>query len=82
MRVIVRVGAGNPELLAELEATQPRSRAERLRFLAALGLSVLRNRPAVVVTAQESPPASVAHSSADDEARALASVLLDRLAGN
>ncbi|OUL58259.1 hypothetical protein [Pseudoalteromonas ulvae] len=39
MRVVVNIPPGShPELLKELEKTQPRERAERLRMLATFGL--------------------------------------------
>jgi hypothetical protein len=42
MRVDIAYFEGYPELVAELEKFSPRARAERMRFLSALGLSVLR----------------------------------------
>ncbi|MGZ8256603.1 MAG: hypothetical protein ACXWTX_02410 [Gallionella sp.] len=42
MRVDIAYFEGYPELVTELEKFAPRARAERMRFLAALGLSHLR----------------------------------------
>ncbi len=43
MRIAINYFEGYPELEAELTKYSPRARAERLRFLAALGLSFLRD---------------------------------------
>ncbi len=63
MRITINYFEGYPELEAELTKYSPRARAERLRFLAALGLSFLHDgRPARVVPLPNaevsSPPAS------------------------
>lgn len=42
MRVDIAYFEGYPELVTELEKFSPRARAERMRFLAALGLSCMR----------------------------------------
>jgi len=42
MKVYVRVGRGAKELYNDLEALSPRERAERLRVLASIGLSVVQ----------------------------------------
>jgi hypothetical protein len=44
-RVVVRIGAGQPELRAALAELPARARAERLRQLALLGLCWLRGGP-------------------------------------
>ncbi len=41
IRVVVVVTQGNPELLAELEKMPARLRAERIRTLATIGLTVV-----------------------------------------
>lgn len=43
MRITINYFEGYPELLADLSAFPLRARAERMRMLAALGLSVLNN---------------------------------------
>ncbi len=42
MRVDIAYFEGYPELVQELEKFKPRARAERMRLLAALGLSFMR----------------------------------------
>ncbi len=76
MRVLVKLGPANAELLAELEATPPRNRAERLRCLAAVGLSLLRSRVASVV---DPHMASAAVEQEDEETRRLTSGLFAHL---
>jgi hypothetical protein len=44
MRVVVGFFDGHPELLAVMSALPPRARAERMRMLASIGLSVINNR--------------------------------------
>lgn len=41
MRVIVAINDSHPELLADLENTSDRSRAERMRLLATMGLKFM-----------------------------------------
>lgn len=50
IRIVVHITDANPELLAEFERVSPRSRAERIRILATLGL-----RGAVGVSSQPAP---------------------------
>lgn len=59
MRITINYFEGYPELEAELAKHSPRARAERLRFLAAMGLAFMRDgRPHVpVVSASEQPAA-------------------------
>ncbi len=45
MRVYVRIGPGNQELLEELEKVPPKMRASRLRALATLGLAFVQGAP-------------------------------------
>lgn len=47
MRITVTYFDGYPELEKELAKHPPRARAERLRFLAALGLALMNNRTAM-----------------------------------
>jgi len=52
-RVVVRIGAGQPELRAALAELPARARAERLRQLALLGVCWLRGGP---LPAGQPPP--------------------------
>lgn len=45
MRVYVRIGPGNQELLEELKKVPPKMRASRLRALATLGLAFIQGAP-------------------------------------
>jgi hypothetical protein len=53
-RVLVRIGPGQPELVADLGGLRPRARAERLRQLALVGLYCLRHGAAAATA--ETPP--------------------------
>lgn len=52
MRITIKYLNGHPELETDLAAFAPRDRAERLRMLASIGLSILKSphqAPRVVV---------------------------------
>ncbi|MBK1699400.1 hypothetical protein [Thiococcus pfennigii] len=55
-RVVVRIGSGQPELLAALAALPARARAERLRQLALVGLYSLRCGASVGAHARDPKP--------------------------
>lgn len=68
MRVDIAYFEGYPELVTELEKFSPRARAERMRFLAALGLSHMREdrqfRHPQSDNSTQSPPAQIKPSNA------------------
>jgi hypothetical protein len=61
-RVVVRIGSGQPELLAALAALPARARAERLRQLALVGLYSLRCGTSIEASERDlqPPPADTA----------------------
>ena len=65
MRITINYFEGYPELEAELAQHSPRARAERLRFLAAMGLAFMKDgrfhAPAAQVSGQ--PAAAAPQSS-------------------
>jgi hypothetical protein len=57
MRITINYFEGYPELEAELVKHSPRARAERLRFLAAMGLAFMQDgRPHAVAVSTATPP--------------------------
>ncbi len=61
MRIEIRLNASVPELLAEMEKLPARARAERLRFLAQMGLMMLSGKlqtNAAPVTEPEQKPSA------------------------
>ena len=58
MRVTVKYFEGYPELEAELAKHSPRARAERLRFLAAMGLAFISNGRPLAGEATAAVPAA------------------------
>jgi len=61
MRITINYFEGYPELQADLSAFPLRARAERMRMLASLGLSVLNggravNKAPAIIHAQEATP--------------------------
>ena len=73
VRVIVRLGAGHPELLGDLGRFAPRARAERMRQLATVGLALL-NAAAIARATPPLEPTAVAYtepspSAAEDASR-------------
>jgi len=61
MRITINYFEGYPELEAELSRHPPRARAERLRFLAAMGLAFMNegrfHAPATQASGQTAAPA-------------------------
>lgn len=57
MRVNLRIGAAFPELIEDLESFSAKDRAERVRFLAAVGLQSLKGRlePSVAAGVAQRP---------------------------
>lgn len=64
-RIIVRVGAGHPELRDDLKALPPQARAERLRSLASAAL-LMRGSGASNGTGAGQPAAAAAPASDSD----------------
>lgn len=64
MRITVNYFEGYPELEAELSKHSPRARAERMRFLAAMGLAFMQDgRPHAVAVSTATPPAAAESTS-------------------
>ncbi len=57
MKVYVRIGHGAKELYDDLELLSPRERAERLRVLASIGLSVVHGGHATGISVEKITPA-------------------------
>lgn len=60
MRITINYFEGYPELEAELAKYSPRARAERLRLLAAMGLSFMQDGRSHASTRNTTPVAEVA----------------------
>ncbi len=66
MKVYVRVGRGAKELYYDLEALSPRERAERLRVLASIGLSVVQGGNVIAHDVSSDAPAT-AHGNSEQK---------------
>jgi len=75
LRIVVVVNEVSPELLAALEGLPPRSRAERIRTLATLGLSVFGGRGAPEAVTLKAPPVPANKQNGEGRAIAFAKAL-------
>jgi Mrp family chromosome partitioning ATPase len=80
MRVYVRIGQGAEELKADLERLPAKQRAERLRILASIGLSVINSESREGDTVNRR--SVVSNNPPDEEKSAVAANLLHSLGSN